>query len=68
MVTIASFFQPVSAFAPLSATLPAQIIPHTIKSQPLPACIGEMDYKAIEAQIYCVNNYFALTGLSDPSQ
>ena len=44
---MASSSQPAAASAPLGATLSAQIIPHTIKMQPLPAYEGEIDYKAI---------------------
>ena len=65
---MASSSQPTAASAPLGATLSAQIILHTIKLQPPPAYKGEIDYKVIEAWIYSVDNYFALTGLTDPSQ
>ena len=68
VVTMASSLQPTAASAPLGATLFTQIILHTIKLQPLPAYKGKMDYKVIEAWIYSVNNYFTLTGLTDPSQ
>ena len=51
---MASSLQPIAASTPLGATLSAQIIPHTIKLQPLPAYKGEMDYKVIEAWIYSV--------------
>ena len=64
---MASSSQPVAASAPLGATPSAQIIPHTIKLQPPPIYQGEIDYKVIEAWIYSVNNYFALTSLTDPS-
>ena len=65
---MASSLQPKAAFAPLGATLSAQIIPHTIKLQPPPLYKEEVDYEAIEAWIYSFNNYFALTSLTDPSQ
>ena len=65
MVTMTSSLQYAAASAPLGATLSAQIILHTIKLQPSPAYKGEMDYK-VKAWIYSVNNYFALTGLTDP--
>ena len=51
MVTIASSSQPVAASEPLGATLSAQIIPHTIKLQSLPAYKEDMDYKVIETWI-----------------
>ena len=57
-----------AASAPLGATLSAQVILHTIKLQPLPACKGEIDYKVIKAWIYIVDNYFVLSGLIDPNQ
>ena len=63
MVIMASSLQPATAFAPLGATLSAQVILHTIKLQPTPAYKGEMDYKVIEAWIYSVDNYFALDWL-----
>ena len=53
---------------PLGATLSCQIILHTIKLQPPTVYKGEMDYEVIEAWIYSVDNYFTLTGLTDPSQ
>ena len=62
-----SYSQLEAASVPLSATLSAQIILHTIKLQ-LPASKGEMGYEVIEAWISTVDNYFALTGLTDPSQ
>ena len=65
---MASFFQATATSTPLSATLPAHIILHTIKLQPLPVYRGSMDYKVIEAWIYSVDNCFKLTGLTDPSQ
>ena len=68
MVTITNSLQPTTASAPLSATLSAQIIPHIIKLQAPPAHKAKMDYKVIEAWIYSVSNYFALTGLTDSSQ
>ena len=68
MVTMASSLQPAAASAPLGATLSAQIILHIIKLQPSPIHKGEMDCKAIEAWIYSVDKYFALTGLTDPNQ
>ena len=64
----ASYLQPTATSATLGASLSAQIIPHTIKLQPLPAYKGEIDYKIIEAWIYSVNNYFTLTGSTDPNQ
>ena len=67
VVTVASSFQPVAACAPLGATPSAQIIPHNIKLQHLPAYKGEVDYRVIEAWIYSVDNYFALTCLLDPT-
>ena len=67
-MTIASCSQPTAASAPLGVTLSAQIILHTIKLQPQPAYKGEMNYKVVEAWIYSVDNYFTLTGLTDPSQ
>ena len=65
---MASSSWPIAAFAPLGATMSAQILLHTIKLQPTPAYKGEMNYEVIEAWIYSVNNYFILTGLTDPSQ
>ena len=67
VVTMASSLQPTAASAPFGATISAQIIPHTIRLQSLPIYKREMDYKDIEACIYSDNNYFALTGLSDPN-
>ena len=64
---MASSLQPAAASAPLGATLFAQIIPHTIKLQPPPAYIGEIDYKIVESWIYSADNYFALTDLTDPN-
>ena len=60
--------QPTGAFTPFSANSSAKIILHTTKLQLPPAYKGEMVYKFIEAWIYNVDNYFALTGLTDPSQ
>ena len=54
--------------APLGAILSDQIILHTIKLQPPPVYKREIDYEVIEAWIYSVDNYFTLTGLTDPSQ
>ena len=68
MVTIASSSQLAAVSEPLDATLSAQIIPHTIELQTPPSYKGEMDYKDIETWIYSVENYFALNGLTDPSQ
>ena len=65
METMASSSQPSAASAPLGATLSAQIILHTLKLQPLPAYKGEMDF---EVWTYSVDNYFTLTGLTDPNQ
>ena len=65
---MASFSQPAAVSAPLGATLSAQIIPYTIKLKPPPLYKGEMGYEVIEAWIYSVENYFTLTGLTDPSQ
>ena len=64
---MATSLQPTAASTPLSATLPAQIMLHTIKLQSLPIYKGEIDYKVIEAWIYNADNYFALTGLTDPA-
>ena len=64
---MASSSQPIATSVPLSATLSAQIILHTIKLQPPLKYKGEMDNEVIEAWIYSVDNYFALTGLTDPS-
>ena len=64
---MASSSQPVAASAPLGATSSAQIILHTIKLQPTPVYKRDMNYKVIEAWIYSVDKYFALTGLTDPS-
>ena len=64
---MASSSQPEATSAPLGATLSAQIIPYTIKLQPIPVYKGEIDYKVIKAWIYSVDNCFALTGLTDPS-
>ena len=65
---MASSLQPAAASSPLGATPSAQIVPYTIKLQTLPACKGDIDYEVIEAWIYSFDNYFALTGLTDPSQ
>ena len=65
---MASFLQPAAASASLGAITSAQIIPYTIRLQPLPACKRDMDYKVIETWIYNVDNYFTLTSLTDPSQ
>ena len=65
---MASSSQSEAAYTPLGATMSAQIIPHTIKLQSPPAYKGEMDFKVIKAWIYSVETYFALTGLTDPSQ
>ena len=64
---MASSLQLVAASAPLGATLSAQIVLHTIKLQPPPAYKGDIEYEVIEAWIYG-DNYFAMTGLTDPSQ
>ena len=64
---MASSSRSVAASTPLGATLSTQIILHTIKLQPLPACKGGVDYEVIEAWIHSVDNYFTLTGLTDPS-
>ena len=68
VVTTANSWYPIAASIHPGANLSAQIIPHTIKLQPLPVCRREMDYKVIEIWVYSVNNYFALTGLTGPSQ
>ena len=65
---MANSLQPPVASAPLDATLSTQIILHTIKLQLPPVCKGEIDYEVIEAWIYSVDNYFALTSLTDPRQ
>ena len=67
-MTIAISSQPTAASTPLSATMSAQNILYTIKLQPQPAYKGKIDYKVIEAWIYSVDNYFTLTGLTEPSQ
>ena len=64
---MASSLQLLSASASLGANLSAQIIPHTIKLQHLPAYKGEMDYEIIKSWIYSVDSYFAMTGLTDPA-
>ena len=68
IATLASSPQPIASYTSLYATPSAQIILHTIKLQPLSTYKREMDYKVIKAWIYSINNYFALTGLTDPSQ
>ena len=65
---MASSLQPEAASAPLGVTLSAQIIPYTIKLKPPSLCKGEMGYEVIEAWFYSADNYFTLTGLTDPSQ
>ena len=65
---MANSSQPTAASVPLNATLSAHIILCTIKVQPLPVYKREIDYKVNEAWIYSVDNYFALTDLTDPSQ
>ena len=59
--------QPIAASIPLGTTLSAYIILLTITFQPPPVDTGKMSYKVIEALIYSIDKYFALTGLTDPN-
>ena len=42
-----------------------QIIPGAVKLKEPPTYDGTMDYEAIEAWLFMVENYFVLVGLTD---